>query len=330
MKLIESKVEYLPQDKGLEGVYKQIEKCGRVSYKSEDKITEDSAEPFVKRLIDSHHGAVLEHGTVYLDYKIIPVNNAQKNEILKEGAYSLYGKNDYEPHVVVALLNYLNFDYSPYSKVTLVEAEDSYPHVYITTNMRVLEDRELTNALNHLCSPTEYHEKRYTFKFTCSRAIANELIRHRAFSFMQESQRFVNYSKEKFGNEISYIMPSWYPEASVQQQEAFMQIMKATEDCYMALLGQWDEKKPDRRFKTGFKNNPLTPQQARDVLPNATKTELIMTGFLSDWHYLLDLRLFEKTGVVHPDMKDLMKKLQKVAEEAGIWDDIMKHKSKFD
>jgi thymidylate synthase (FAD) len=313
MKLIESKVEYLPQNEGLEGVYKQIEKCGRVSYKSEDKITEDSAEPFVKRMIDSHHGAVLEHGTIYLDYKIIPVNNAQKNKILEEGAYSLYGKNDYEPHVVVALLYYLNFDCSPYSKVTLVEAEDNYPHVYITTNMRVLEDRELTDALKHLCSPTEFHEKRYTFKFTCSRAIANELIRHRAFSFMQESQRFVNYSKEKFGNEITFIKPSWVKDAAFDVNIHLYNALYAAEVSYFDLL-----------------NNGAAPQQARDVLPNATKTELIMTGFSSDWRYLLDLRLFEKTGAVHPDMLDLMKKLQNVAEEAGVWDDIMKHKSKFD
>lgn len=299
MKLIESKVEYIPQDEGLEGVYKQIEKCGRVSYKSEDKITEDSAEPFVKRLIDSHHYAVLEHGTVYL--------KISKGNIINTGCLYHYNEN-------------------PYSKVVL---DDDY-NAFITTNYRVISENNWFSEMYFYCSPTEYHEKRYTFKFTCSRAIANELIRHRAFSFMQESQRFVNYSKDKFGNEISYIMPSWYSEASVQQQEAFMQIMKATEDCYMALLGQWDEKKPDRRFKTGFKNNSLTPQQARDVLPNATKTELIMTGFSSDWHYLLDLRLFEKTGAVHPAMLDLMKKLQKVAEEAGIWNNIMKYKSKFD
>ena len=73
-----------------------------------------------------------------------------------------------------------------------------------------------------------------------------------------------------------------------------------------------------------------TPQQARDVLPNATKTELIMTGFASDWRFLMDLRLFEKTGKVHPDMKDLMHKAQKAMQEAGIWYDIMKYPSKFE
>jgi hypothetical protein len=98
----------------------------------------------------------------------------------------------------------------------------------------------------------------------------------------------------------------------------------------MTLLGKWDDKKPDKRFKTGFKGNPLTPQQARDVLPNATKTELIMTGFSSDWRHVMDLRLFEKTGRVHPDMLDLMQKAKTAMQEDGIWDDIMKQPSKFE
>ena len=98
----------------------------------------------------------------------------------------------------------------------------------------------------------------------------------------------------------------------------------------MALLGKWDDKKPDRRFKTGFNDNPLTPQQARDVLPNAAKTELIMTGFASDWRHVMDLRLFGKTGAPHPDMVNLMQKTQKAMQEVGIWEGIIKYPSKFD
>ena len=129
---------------------------------------------------------------------------------------------------------------------------------------------------------------------------------------MQESQRFVNYSKDRFGDEITFIKPSWLKEMSYDIEEKYIESLSQAEDNYMWLL-HW-----------------LQPQQARDVLPNATKTELIMTGFSSDWRYLLDLRLFEKTGSPHPDMLDLMKKLQRVAEEAGIWNNIMKYKSKFD
>ena len=119
-------------------------------------------------------------------------------------------------------------------------------------------------------------------------------------------------------------MPSWFPKANMQQQEAFMQIMKATEDYYMALLGQWDERKPDARFKTGFKDNPLTPQQARQVLPNALKTEICMTGFASDWKKFFDLRYFEVTGKAHPDMKLLATMMKEECEKANIWNDIIK------
>jgi thymidylate synthase (FAD) len=195
----------------------------------------------------------------------------------------------------------------------------------ITTNFRVLVENNWLDDLQYLCPPTESHEKRYTMRFTCSRAIANELVRHRTMSFLQESTRYINYSKERHGGEINYIMPSWFLRANATQQKAFMRILKDTESYYMALLGKWDDKKPDRRFKTEFKDNPLTPQQARDVLPNATKTELIMTGFASDWARLFELRLYESTGKVAPDMKVLMQKAWKEFENYGITRDLERY-----
>ena len=76
MRLIKPSYEIWQQPSGLEGIYKQIERAGRVCYKSEDKITEDSAKPFVDRMIKSNHGAMLEHGTVYLR---IPIEKYEKN-----------------------------------------------------------------------------------------------------------------------------------------------------------------------------------------------------------------------------------------------------------
>lgn len=291
MKLIESKVEYLPQDKGLEGVYRQIEKCGRVSYKSEDKITEDSAEPFVKRLIDSHHYAVLEHGTVYL--------KISKGNIINTGCLYHYNEN-------------------PYSKVVL---DDNY-NAFITTNYRVISENNWFSEMYFYCSPTEYHERRYTFKFTCSRAIANELIRHRVFSFCQESTRFCNYSKGKFNGKVSFIVPSWcnFTSAQIKEYEegnfkhskvkefALLNGLREAEEAYIAML-----------------LDDCTPQQARDVLPNATKTELIMTGFASDWARLFELRLHESTGKVAPDMKVLMQKAWKEFENYEITRDLERY-----
>ena len=300
MKLIESKAEYIPQEEGLEGMYKQIELAGRTAYHSLDKITPDSAKDFVDRMIKSKHGAALEHGTIYLD--------------LPNSARDFCAVEDYASNT--------------YSKLIIFQGEDRV-HNYIITNYRVLVEHDWLDDLQYLCSPTEFHERRYTMRFTCSRAIAQELTRHRTFSFLMESQRYINYSKERHGGEINYIMPSWYLRANATQQKAFMQIIRDAESYYMALLGKWDDKKPNRRFKTGFKDNPLTPQQARDVLPNATKTELIMTGFASDWRFFFDLRYYGKTGKPHPDMELVASKARDEFIKAGLWDDIMSHPTTF-
>ena len=169
-------------------------------------------------------------------------------------------------------------------------------------------------------------------RFTCSRAIAQELTRHRKFSFLQESQRYINYSKERHGGEITFIKPTWLEETE-EEANSFMGLVmcgaelnengKKVYPFFESLV--FAEKNYFVLLNKGF-----TPQQARDVLPNATKTELIMTGFASDWRFLMDLRLFEKTGKVHPDMLDLMQKAQKTMQEAGIWEDIMSKPSKFE
>lgn len=288
MKLIESKAEYIPQEEGLEGIYKQIELCGRTCYKSEDKITEDSAKGFVDRMIKSSHTAMLEHGTVYLS----AVKGSEESHLLRRHHGNPYSKVDY--------------------------AGDN---INVSSNFRVLVENNWLEDLQYLCFPTETHEKRYTMRFTCSRAIANELVRHRTMSFLQESTRYINYSKEKHGGEITFIEPTWvnddrefnWSEAYDNAYEVFYSSCEEAEGYYMTLIEE------------GF-----TPQQARDVLPNATKTELIMTGFASDWRHVMDLRLFEKTGKVVPDMLDLMQKAQKAMQEVGIWEDIMSKPSKFD
>lgn len=164
MKLIKPSFEIWNQPAGLEGVYKQIEKVGRVCYKSEDKITEDSAKPFVDRMVKSGHGAMLEHGTVYLD---VP-NSA--------GDYNLV------PF----------FASNPYSKVVIKSLDDRV-HNYVTTNFRVIvenfAEEYIPDILQYLCEPTECHEKRITVHFVCDRGVSHEFVRHRVMSFAQESTR---------------------------------------------------------------------------------------------------------------------------------------------
>lgn len=173
MKLINSSVTIIPQEPGLLGVYKQIELAGRTAYKSEDRITEDSAKKFVDMLLERGHTAPLEHGTIYLK---VPFDVG--NEIIDD------------------------YNYNPYSHVEC--GSDAY---YITTNARVIYENGWQEDLQYLCEPTEHHEKRITARFICSRAIGNELVRHRVFSFVQESSRYCNYSKNKFGNELTFVLP---------------------------------------------------------------------------------------------------------------------------
>lgn len=159
MKLIESKVEVIEQQPGLEGVYKQIELAGRTCYKSEDKITEDSAKEFVDRMIKSKHGAMLEHGTVYLKVSV---------------------KYDNEEHCWPIPQNFFPFFFerNKYSKVRKVEAEDVCSW-YVTTNMRVIAENNLFACLEFICEPTEMHEKRITARFITDRGVSHELVRHR-------------------------------------------------------------------------------------------------------------------------------------------------------
>ena len=272
MRLIKPNVEILEQKSGLDGIYKQIELAGRTCYKSEDKITEDSAKAFVDRMIASGHGAMLEHGTVYL---AIP-------------------KTTYAPD---AINTYLHNPYSRVKECNEFIFTDKYGDKVsawcVTTNLRVLVENNCLEDLEFICEPTEYHEKRITIKWTCDRGVSHEFVRHRVFSFAMESTRYCNYSKDKFGKEITFIEPTWYESSNDIIKTVFQTDLKSFELSYMSLL------------QTG-----LTAQQARQVLPNALKTELVMTGFESDWKHFFSLRS-PKYGAkgVHPDAAYLADKL---------------------
>lgn len=302
MKLIKPSFEIWNQPAGLEGVYKQIERVGRVCYKSEDKITEDSAKPFVDRMIKSGHGAMLEHGTVYLD---IP-NSA--------GDYNLV------PF----------FASNPYSRVVIRPLDDRV-HNYITTNFRVMienfAEEYIPDILQYLCEPTEFHAKRITVHFVCDRGVSHEFVRHRVMSFAQESTRYCNYSKDKFGNELTFIEPCWLEDYNYKDNtynQLFIDSLRFAEAHYLDLLKKWDDKIPDKRYKTGFRNNPWTPQQARAVLPNALKTELVVTGFVSDWQHFFRLRSrIAETGKPHPQAQELADPLMDEFVKRGIMETLL-------
>ena len=264
MKLIESKVEVIDQLPGLEGVYKQVELAGRTCYKSEDKITEDSAKEFVDRMIKLGHGAMLEHGTVYLKGR------------------AFYGKDG----ILEVPKNLFPdfFERNKYSIVRKIESEYMC-NWYITTNLRVIIENNLTECLEYICEPTEIHEKRITARFTCDMGVGRELTRHSTLSFAQESTRYCNYSKSKFGAELTFICPEWYKKTLENTHAGFERFLEEAQEIYITLLDQ------------GY-----TAQEARQVLPLALKTEIVVTGFESDWKHFFKLRT---SGAAHPDMRKL-------------------------
>ncbi len=312
MKLIESKAEYIPQESGLEGIYKMVELAGRTAYKSEDKITPDSAKGFVDRMIKSNHGACLEHGTVYLKVKL------PDDEITPSESLYHYKKNAYSKYIVTDRV------------------------AYISTNLRVIVENLWLDDLQYQCEPTEQHKKRYTMKFTCDRGVSHELVRHRAFSFLQESTRYCNYSKDKFGNELTFIIPSWFTTLNEKGdykgeiRDGSNRVVLGEKTFQLSTTQGYAEHYLCSRLvevETSYfwlLKQGYNPQQARQILPNALKTEIIMTGFASDWRHFFDLRLFGKTGAPHPDMKLLAEKAQKAMQDASIWDDIMNKESKFE
>lgn len=286
MKLIKPSVEYIPQ----EDLYKHIELCSRICYKSEDRITEDSAKKMVDGLIKSGHGAMLEHGTIYLTRQMRD----------KKKAWEWAKKYDDNPYSrCVAVLN-------GFMRPTGI--------YHITTNLRVLVENDWLKDLKYLSNPNPdgscgYHARRYTMKFICDRGVSHELVRHRVFSFAQESQRYCNYSKDKFNHEITFIDPSW----NMLLSGVYNGIDKFDGDYFNHAL-QDAEKYYFKLLDLGW-----TPQQARSVLPNATKTEIVMTGFADDWRHFLLLRSKGVTGKPHPDMKYLADKVLDIFVEMHVF-----------
>lgn len=276
MKIIQPSFSIMEQGSGVDGIYKQIELAGRTCYKSEDRITETSAKAFVERMIASKHTAMLEHGTVYLM------------------AYQGDKKHQYQWT--------FKYEHNPYSKVNFIQEPLSVDEkclwgIAVTTNYRVLVENGWQEDLQYLCEPTEHHEKRVTVHFVCDRAIANEFVRHRVFSFAQESTRFCCYAKEKFGKELTFIAPSWFKEDVNYQkgglEDANSQIF--VESCELA----------EKNYLDMLEFGGAKPQDARAILPLSLKTELIMTGFISDWKHFFDLRALGTTGAPHPDASKL-------------------------
>ena len=251
--------------------YSTIEQFDEENFEDSPYYENLTAEDFVNRLVESKHGAMLEHGTVYMQidtFLDIPEDK----------------KLDKRVH---------QYDSNRFTKVNSMYIGQGCWRYYITTNLRVLVENDWLDDLKYVCEPTEYHAKRVMVRFICDRITSQSIVRHRTMSFAQESTRYCNYSKDKFGHELVFIEPSWeFPTSdTVNVRERFEAMLNEAEANYMELIA------------LGCK-----PQEARSVLLSSIKTEIVVTGFIDDWKHFFELRC---DNAAHPDIRKLALDLQK-------------------
>ena len=295
MKVIQPEAHILPMG---DDILKHVERCGRIAYKSEDAITEDSYIRFIQNIIMRGHESVLEHGNYVfelheLDYReTVMIYNSLNFDSYKDDGYSgrlRFSKYTGRPLVSGNIRAWRDFIRVCQLDVMMIPSwvhETFYDNAAffdlelikegISEYMYYPLQREDLTPEEQLVHWTE------TSHIICSRAISHEFVRHRALSPTQESQRFCNYSKGKFGGEITFIMPLWAKENGAQRVK-WMASMKDRESVYM------------ERLEDG-----LQAQEAREELPNSTKTELVMTGTIGEWKHFFSLR---DANDAHPEAR---------------------------
>ena len=267
----------------------------------------------------------MEHGAVYLHVK----KSVDMHEWLSPGEESnkfnemnkFYTDNPYSK---------VNIDIAePYEESTGDEKYDLYDHLYISTNYRVLFENNRLDDLKYLCEPTKYHQKRVTVKFICNIGVSREFNRHRADSINEESTRYCNYSKDKYGNEINVIENNNKFGDRIEELEKKNRAEDIKAYCLQIFKGN------DSRFSdidywlfanmaSEYSYMGLTQkcgwlaQDARDVLPIDTKTILIHSAFIDDWQHFFALRVIGTTGAPHPQAKELAEPLMKEFEKQGL------------
>ena len=306
MKLIESSYEIVPQAPGVMGMCKQVELAARNCYQSFDKITEKSYEKLLTHLGNNGHMSPFAHGSVYLKFPI-DCNKDVYNHI-KEYQDNFWSK------VVIENGNTHG-----------VPSESGY---YVATNMRVIRENCWEDDLKYWCEPTEFHPKRTTVKINCSIGISRELNRHSTvLAIAESSTRYCNYSKDKFGNELTYVIPHWIigrikevansVESLTNLSNSYILDEPTTSDiickhmrCLDRASNCWYEslEKAESDYLYLLTDEcGLRPQDARSVLPLDTATTVYYTAFDSDWKEIFDKRT---TTACHPDMLAIMIPLQ--------------------
>ena len=293
MKLIDSSVTIIDID----NPFAKIEKVGRTCYKSDSDMTEETAKKFYNNLVNRKHFAMLEHvsfcfkvdpllydalyGYKFLNYSVEELKDGNMRFLISGNVRAINETQE------VALLQCL-YDIDP----ALV-----YFNSFTPSSRKIPIEVVDVDNIGDIQEHAYKKHKHLTFHFICDRGVSHEIVRHRPCSYAQESTRYCNYSKDKFGSEITYIKPANYDEWNKTDKHSFEVSLDVSEKGYLCLI-----------------KNGLTPQQARALLPNAVKTEVIMTANCEEFDHFFDLRSRGVTGAPHPDMKLLADKALELYE----------------
>lgn len=278
----------------------RLEACGRVCYKSEDKITEDSALPFITRIAAHGHNSVLEMAVVSFRLQCPPHHIQQllacqpkylvidriADGLLVTGSirafrelYSKFGRIPLVNNLTGMLAREL-----PYLFAALFDRQEA-----VAQDADVVIERQKLEDVDRLPAPLRKRHRFVSVRFIVNRAVTHELVRHRPCSFLQESQRYCRYSQDKFDNQVTFIKPMFFQEGS-EEYELWQEAMEMTERHYLKLL------------------ETTTPQAARTVLPNSCKTEIIVYCNLEEWQHIFSLRT---SPAAEPSMREIMIPLQR-------------------
>ena len=314
MELIRPSVEIWEQGNTLEDMWKHIARCTRVCYQSTPKNDGETDEEFVKRVIlrpdsstgelnfDKIHGAMLEHGTVYLTLKTVCPG---------DDGYQLYEK----------------YRYNKYSKATV-----KHGFVCITTNLRIIYENGWFDDLEYICTPTEHHAKRVTISFTTNIGVSREFNRHRVNSMAEESTRYCDYTAGRLQKSNKFALPAWFLDEEhlpYIESHKFDKLGSYLSDIWEkddnTLLNEWcdmDFYLAALTFAEWFyqmlRKKGWKPQQAREVLPLATKSQLIHTAFIDDWKHFFALRADGVSGPPHPNAKLVAEPLKEEFIKQGL------------
>lgn len=305
MKALQAAATIIDIDFG-KNVLKKIELVGRTCYKSEDKITDDSAENFVSNLIKRGHEAMLEHASFCFkvpedtysciqnivceletkcDFKSFLRFTNDSNYLIsgnvrawRDFVKAFGAEYGFVPNFMKKFLQNNPILFPEYQDDKIYSCFDIVDMVPV-----YVEDLKTKNEFLTHCD--------ITVKFIVDRGVSHELVRHRVASFAQESTRYCNYGKDKFGNQLTFIIPEFFKFGS-DEWYLWKTQMESVEKLYMELI-----------------ERGVTPEKARTILPNSIKTEIVMTANAAEWIHFFELRACNKTGKAHPQMLEVTRPL---------------------